>query len=32
MGGLLGLSLTITAVIIGVYNTDVLEVGQLITG
>lgn len=32
VGGLLGLSLTITAVIIGVYNTDVLEVGQLITG
>ena len=32
VGGLLGLSLFITAVIIGVYNTDVLEAGQVLTG
>lgn len=32
VGGLLGLSLLITAVIIGVYNTDVLEAGQIVTG
>lgn len=32
VGGLLYLSLTVTAVIIGVYNTDVLEAGQIVTG
>ena len=32
VGGLLGLSLTITAVIIGVYNTDVLEAEQVVKG
>lgn len=32
MGGLLDLSLLITALIIGVYNTDVLEAGQIVTG
>ncbi|KAL9976327.1 hypothetical protein ACROYT_G013617 [Oculina patagonica] len=32
VGGLLEVSLIVTGVIIGVYNTDVMEAGQIITG
>lgn len=32
VGGLLEVSLIVTGVIIGVYNTDVLEAGQIVTG